>query len=81
MVAIDRNPLACKLTKENAISLGLIDRLTIINASIDDNGTIESSTNEQPEINFNDERFDFIVSNPPYIPTARIMKLEPEIRV
>lgn len=80
MVAIDRNILACNLTKENASNLGLLDRIKIFNASIDEIGTIKSSSDET-SFNFHVEKFDFIVSNPPYIPTQNIMKLEPEIKV
>ncbi|XP_043283515.1 MTRF1L release factor glutamine methyltransferase [Venturia canescens] len=80
MVAIDRNVLACHLTRENASNLKLLDRITIVNASIDENGTVKNSSNET-RLNLNDEVFDFIVSNPPYIPTKSIMKLAPEIKV
>lgn len=44
---------------------------------MEEDGTLKSSEN----INFEAKNFDIIVSNPPYVPTKDILKLEPEIKM
>lgn len=44
---------------------------------MEEDGTLKSSES----INFETKSFDFIVSNPPYVPTKNILKLEPEIKM
>jgi release factor glutamine methyltransferase len=63
-LAVDISEGALEVTRTNAAQLGLADRLTIrCGHWIDDI----------------DERFDLVVSNPPYIPTADIDGLAPEV--
>ncbi|XP_043667114.1 MTRF1L release factor glutamine methyltransferase isoform X1 [Vespula pensylvanica] len=76
-IAVDTNPYACDLTKENCSKLGLQERVTIIQATLEEDGTLKSSES----MNFETKSFDFIVSNPPYVPTKNILKLEPEIKI
>jgi release factor glutamine methyltransferase len=64
-IAIDVDPAAIALTKENALALGLSGQLQVELISIQD-------------ICFYN-KFDLIVSNPPYIPTSEISSLQPEI--
>jgi release factor glutamine methyltransferase len=61
--------MACDLTRNNADSLGLSDRITIVQQKINEESTSLPS----------DAHFDLIVSNPPYVATKEIQKLEPEI--
>ncbi len=63
-VGIDRNPEAAALAAANAASLGLADRAAILCA---DWATPISA------------RFDLVLSNPPYIATADIPGLMPEV--
>lgn len=54
-----------------------------MHASLKDNGSIEISNvlNESKNLDLNSKTFDFIVSNPPYIPTKQISTLIPEIKM
>lgn len=64
-MAVDRNINACILTRENANQLGLTDQVTVINAMLEDDGEmklLKANTN----FDLNNEKFDVIVSNPPY---------------
>ena len=78
--AIDSNILACELTLENARNLKIQDKLTVVNATLQEDATIKILSNENIS-NLNNETFDFIVSNPPYVPTKQIFKLMPEIKL
>lgn len=69
--AADQSSMACLLTMKNAINLKLSDRIKIIQSKIGDRMKPE-------EFNSN---YDFIVSNPPYIPSTDLMHLDPEIRL
>lgn len=80
-VAIDMNVHACDLTRENRKDLNLEDRVTIINAMLNNDGTIKVLDSMGSSIDFDKEQFDFIVSNPPYVPTSDIFKLAPEIKI
>ncbi|XP_016921092.3 MTRF1L release factor glutamine methyltransferase [Apis cerana] len=82
-IAIDSNPEACELTKKNRDKLDLKDRISIMHATLKDNGSIEISNvlNESKNLDLNSKTFDFIVSNPPYIPTKQISTLIPEIKI
>lgn len=71
IVAIDQSKTACELAMENAQSLGLSDRIKIFKHKLENDTLPEEIASHGP--------FDIIVSNPPYIPTKDILKLEPEI--
>lgn len=74
LTAVDRNPEAVALTLENARRLRLEHRLVALNAELREDGF-------QPRIRAEwCGRFDVVVSNPPYVPTAEIEHLEPEVR-
>ncbi|XP_044019614.1 MTRF1L release factor glutamine methyltransferase-like isoform X1 [Aphidius gifuensis] len=79
-VAVDQNSDACNLAKENRKNLDLDDRVEIVNVTLEIDGTFKSSS-DVSHINFDNEKFDLIVSNPPYIPTKKVMELEPEIKI
>jgi release factor glutamine methyltransferase len=64
-LAVDKNPLAAQLTRENARKFHVIDRIESIECDLN---TMELG------------HFDFIVSNPPYIPSSNLERLQPEIR-
>ena len=64
-VGVDISPEALEVARENAALLKLDDRASFLHASW---------TEGQP-----DAAFDIVVSNPPYIPTADIAGLEPEV--
>jgi release factor glutamine methyltransferase len=66
-VGVDISPDALAVARENAALLKLEDRASFVHAAW---------TEGQP-----DHAFDAVVSNPPYIPTADIEDLEPEVRV
>lgn len=68
-IAIDQSEMACNLTLENATNLDLIERLKIIQHKLADDSNLAGV----------DEKFDLIVSNPPYILSKDIKALEPEI--
>ncbi|XP_043263260.1 MTRF1L release factor glutamine methyltransferase [Colletes gigas] len=82
-IAIDANRQACELTKSNRDRLGLENQVVIVHATLKDDGTIElSNVLSGPEnLDLNSNSFDFIVSNPPYVPTKQILKLSPEIKI
>ena len=67
VVAIDVNPQAVALTKKNAEKHGVSDRVAPIE------GDLFSKVKAS-------RRFDFIVSNPPYVTTNELMNLEPTVR-
>lgn len=67
MQAVDINPAALALTAENAERLEVAQRLNVFLSDLF--GAIGE-----------EERYDFIVSNPPYIPTAAIDTLQSEVR-
>uniref|UniRef100_A0A8D8PNC6 peptide chain release factor N(5)-glutamine methyltransferase n=1 Tax=Cacopsylla melanoneura TaxID=428564 RepID=A0A8D8PNC6_9HEMI len=73
-IAIDLSKHACDLTHENAVAHGVSNNLQIINTEIDNKGQIKNFPTELLK-----EKFDLIVSNPPYIPSLEIPKLQPEI--
>ena len=65
--ALDISEAALKLARENALRLGLTDRV-LFHAG--------DGFNALP----GGAKFDLIVSNPPYIPSAEIETLQPEVR-
>lgn len=79
-MAIDTNINACNLTLENARNLKLDDRITVINATLQGDGTVKNSP-EEKSIDLNKKTFDIIVSNPPYVTTKQYVKFPPEIKL
>lgn len=69
--AIDQSKTACELTKENAQNLGFSDRLKVFQHKLVSGNLPEEIALHGP--------FDLIVSNPPYVPSKDILKLQPEI--
>lgn len=67
VTAIDISEEALELAKENALKHDVYDRIKFILSD----GFKEIST---------ENKFDIIMSNPPYIPTGEIQELEPEVR-
>lgn len=67
LFAIDLSPEANAATRENARRLGLTDRVAVLKGSL-----LEPVPPSRP--------IDVVVSNPPYIPSAAIEGLAPEIR-
>ncbi|XP_008210371.2 MTRF1L release factor glutamine methyltransferase [Nasonia vitripennis] len=80
VVAIDTNMIACQLTLHNAKNLGLEDCLTILHATLESNGEIVCTSNLSNDRVFDlqEETFDFIVSNPPCVPTSELPKWQKE---
>lgn len=66
VTALERSQVAADLTRENAKNLGLDSRLDVVELRVDDDTQIP-------------EKFDLVVSNPPYILRKDLMNLEPEI--
>lgn len=67
----DQSSMACLLTMKNAINLKLSDRIKVIQSKINDRLKCDEFKH----------KYDFIVSNPPYVPSRDLMNLEPEIRL
>lgn len=63
-VAVDISSVALKISEKNAKRLGVLDRLRYIKSNVFENVS---------------EKFDVIVSNPPYIPTQVIDGLQKEL--
>jgi len=68
ITAVDASADALRIARANAIAQGLADRIRFVEGS--GFGALGESPTE----------FDLIVSNPPYIPTAEIQELDPEVR-
>jgi len=66
-VAVDVSAEALEIARQNAASLGLVERVDFIHSKWAEN--------------IHGEKFDIIVSNPPYIPSAEIAELAPEVAV
>jgi release factor glutamine methyltransferase len=67
--AIDISAEALALTRENAVAVGVADRLVLELADVRE---YEPAAGLQ---------FDMVVSNPPYIPSADMPNLQPEVRL
>ncbi len=67
VTAVDISSAALEVARSNATRHGLADRIVFLHGDV-----------FVPLLQ--DARFDLIVSNPPYIPTAEIARLEPEVR-
>lgn len=68
--AVEISPDALKYLRENAENLGVSDRLEIICGDVTEDIFKDSEKSE---------KFDMIVSNPPYIPAEDVKKLAPEL--
>lgn len=64
-IATDISPEAIEVAKKNAIALGFDSRITFVTGNWGDGI---------------DEKFDFIISNPPYIPTEEIKTLSADVK-
>lgn len=71
--AVDQSTTACKLTQENAITLGFAKRINVIHAKLAEDGTFNRPLGQ--------ELFDLIISNPPYVPSKQMLALQPEIKL
>lgn len=69
-IGIDISASALKIAEKNAIRIGVSDRLTLKNGSWFD----------EDILNPNCEKFDLIISNPPYIASEEIEGLDPEVK-
>lgn len=65
-IAVDISPAALEIAAENARLNGVFDRLELIESDV--------------FVNVADEKFDLIVSNPPYISAVDMYDLQPEVR-
>lgn len=70
ITAVDVSQEALEVADENSSLNNTQDRVTFVQADMMDSGFVA-------KIN---ERFDVIVSNPPYVPPIEFVKLEPEVR-
>lgn len=68
-MAVDQSKHAVSLTKENAQHLKLDDRLVVLEGKV----TLEKF----PALPY--QKFDLIVSNPPYVLRKDLMEVGPEI--
>lgn len=66
-IGVDKSAAALKIAQENANMLQVENRVQFINKSWND-------------IDFNNKKFDIIVSNPPYIPSQEIETLAEEVK-
>ncbi|XP_061195369.1 MTRF1L release factor glutamine methyltransferase-like [Saccostrea echinata] len=71
-VACDINDVACHLTVENLTRYKVQGRANVLNVDFKSQENIQLISRLGP--------FDFIISNPPYIPTADIDDLDPEVK-
>lgn len=75
-IAIDQSEKACKLTKENADLNEVSRRLNVLHAKLTVEGGFQPASSEKFIF---DQKFDVIVSNPPYVPSSEVLTVEPEI--
>jgi len=73
MVAVDQSRAACNLTTDNAKLNGVSDRLRVRHGKIEQDGAIRTCEIES--------LVDFVVSNPPYLFSAELFHLEPEVKL
>uniref|UniRef100_A0A0B7BHX8 peptide chain release factor N(5)-glutamine methyltransferase n=2 Tax=Arion vulgaris TaxID=1028688 RepID=A0A0B7BHX8_9EUPU len=70
-VALDISSHACKLTSENAATVGVSDRLSVMEGDYHLDNVVQQLAKHGP--------YDLIVSNPPYITAEEMKNLQPEI--
>lgn len=73
VTAVDIDSCALRVTQKNALAHGLEDRIDLIRADI-------FTLFEEWEEEWQESKFDVMVSNPPYIPTSDIEGLESQVR-
>lgn len=82
-VAIDSQEAAVRLSRRNAQRIGLQNRYTCLHTSIEAFGVGREFGVRKAGAFQNEEdvrgSFDFIVSNPPYIPTGDMARLPPDV--
>lgn len=63
--------------------MDLTEQIAVIHATLKSDTSIEvlSNLNDAGDIDLNSRLFDFVISNPPYVPTKQIPELQPEIRM
>ncbi len=76
-VGTDMSDGALLMAKKNAEKLGLSERFSVVKADIFPGNLVDDAGEK---VSVSDEKYDIIVSNPPYIPTAVIETLEPEVK-
>ena len=72
--AIDKSPAALTIARENAASNGVAGRIAFLE------GDGFAALAAHPSSGIRLPPFDLVVTNPPYIPTAEIATLDPEVR-
>ncbi|HUA38422.1 MAG TPA: peptide chain release factor N(5)-glutamine methyltransferase [Candidatus Sulfopaludibacter sp.] len=88
IVATDISADALTLAKENAARNGVAERIEFFQgeglAALQPEGRIRRVTNLKDEkgdlYNSSLRKFDLVISNPPYLPSAEIATLQPEVR-
>ena len=92
IMAMDVSPDALALAAENAVRNNAAERIEFVQsdgfAAFLSEGRVTRVPNSEIETKFRDSRssplrkmeFDLIISNPPYIPSAEIATLQPEVR-
>lgn len=75
VTAIDMSPDAVALATRNAEASGVIDRVRILEGNLF--GALDADADGTPDDG--DGFFDLVVSNPPYIPTAKLVAMPGEI--
>jgi len=67
----------------NRSKLDLTEQITVIHATLKSDASIEvlNKLNAADDRDLNSRLFDFVISNPPYVPTKKIPELQPEIRM
>lgn len=71
------------MTIINRNKLDLTEQVTVIHATLKSDASIEvsKSLNGAGDVDLNSRLYDFVISNPPYVPTKKIPGLQPEIRM
>lgn len=63
--------------------MDLTEQITVIQATLKSDASIEilNNLNGASDVDLDSRLFDFVISNPPYVPTKKIPELQPEIRM
>jgi len=68
----------------NRSKLDLTEQITVIHATLKSDASIEVLSDlydAGDSKDLNSKLFDYVISNPPYVPTKKIPELQPEIRM